>query len=118
MSMVEPFYIELGRLIEDLRTKKKMSKAALGRRLQPELSRASIANIESGKQRVLVHTLVEIANALEVEVSELIPSRKQTKKTLRDKLVPIEEIVNALRDEGIPRNTIIEIRQTIEGNKI
>ncbi len=117
MSTVEPFYIELGHLIEDIRTKKKMSKAALGRRLQPELSRASIANIEGGKQRVLAHTLVEIANALEVELSELIPVRKQKKKTSPSDLVPIEEIVDTLREEGIPRNIIREIRETIEGDK-
>ncbi|MCI0393111.1 MAG: helix-turn-helix domain-containing protein [Acidobacteria bacterium] len=117
MNAVEPFYVELGHLIEDVRTKRKLSKAALGRRLQPELSRASIANIESGKQRVLVHTLIEIANALDVELSELIPARKQKKKTSQGKLVPIEEIVDTLRDEGIPRNTIKEIRETIEGDK-
>jgi transcriptional regulator with XRE-family HTH domain len=117
MSTVEPFYLELGHLIGEIRTKKKLSKAALGRRLQTKLSRASVANIESGKQRVLVHTLVEIANALEVELSELVPIQKQKKATSQEKPVPIEEIVGQLRGQGIPRDTIKEIKETIKGDK-
>lgn len=117
MSTVEPFYTELGHLIGEIRIKKKLSKAALGRQLQPELSRASVANIESGKQRVLVHTLVEIANALEVELSEIVPIKKQKKTTSQDKTVPIEEITDKLREQGIPGDTIKEIEEKIKGDE-
>ncbi len=37
------------------------------------LSRASIANIENGKQRVLLHQLFQFADALQVSLSDLIP---------------------------------------------
>ncbi len=37
------------------------------------LSRISIVNIEQGKQKVQLHTLLEIAALLQVQVSELIP---------------------------------------------
>ncbi len=39
------------------------------------LSRASIANIENGKQRVFLHQLLQFADALGVEVSTLVPMK-------------------------------------------
>lgn len=38
------------------------------------LSRASIANIELGRQKVFLHHVPQIASALGVELSELIPT--------------------------------------------
>lgn len=39
------------------------------------LSRSSIANIETGKQRVALHLFLEIAQALKVEAKELLPAQ-------------------------------------------
>jgi transcriptional regulator with XRE-family HTH domain len=39
------------------------------------MTRASIANIESGKQRVYAHTLIEIARALDTSLHELLPEQ-------------------------------------------
>ena len=50
-----------------------MTQAQLGLALVPPSTRASIANIENGKQRVLVHTLVQLARTLETKVEKLIP---------------------------------------------
>jgi transcriptional regulator with XRE-family HTH domain len=38
------------------------------------LNRSSIANIESGKQRVLLHQVLQFAEALHVTFGELLPS--------------------------------------------
>jgi transcriptional regulator with XRE-family HTH domain len=38
------------------------------------LNRSSIANIESGKQRVLLHQVLQFAEALHVTLGELLPS--------------------------------------------
>ena len=73
---IQPFYSELGRRIREIRNKKKMTQEALGQLLDPQVTRASIANIETGTQRVLSHTLVQLAYHLEVSVSELLPSSK------------------------------------------
>ncbi len=43
----------------------------LGKMLNPTMTRASIANIEAGKQRVLAHTLVDLANALQLTLDDL-----------------------------------------------
>lgn len=71
-ATIEPFYLELGRKIQDLRAKRGITQEELGRRLTPSVTRASIANIESGKQRVYTHTLIDIAHALEVSILELL----------------------------------------------
>jgi transcriptional regulator with XRE-family HTH domain len=52
-----------------------MTQQQLGLSLQPPATRASVANIESGKQRVLAHTLVQLAAALEAEVADLLTFR-------------------------------------------
>jgi transcriptional regulator with XRE-family HTH domain len=37
------------------------------------LTRASVANMESGRQKILVHHLVTLAAALDTEISSLLP---------------------------------------------
>lgn len=77
MKRVEPFYTEVGQRIQALRNENGMSQEQLGRQLIPPVTRASIANIESGKQRVLAHTLVQLAEALKVELGALLPGARQ-----------------------------------------
>ena len=69
---IEPFYVELGRRIQQIRAELGMTQEALGQLLHPPVTRASIANLEIGKQRVLAHTLVQIAKALEVSLQDLV----------------------------------------------
>jgi len=71
---IEVFYEALGTNIQAARNRLKMTQAQLGLALVPPSTRASIANIENGKQRVLVHTMVQLARALETKVEKLIPS--------------------------------------------
>lgn len=71
-ARIEPFYVYLGQRIQFLRNRKNLTQGDLGGRLDPPTTRASIANIEAGKQRVLAHTLLQIAKALEIEVPELL----------------------------------------------
>lgn len=42
------------------------------------LSRSSIANIETGKQRVALHLFLDIALALKVDPKELLPAQSVT----------------------------------------
>lgn len=70
---IESFYIDLGRRIQTLREERLLTQEKLGRMLHPSMTRASVANIEGGKQRVLAHTLVSIASALKIALGDLIP---------------------------------------------
>ena len=70
-TKLEEFYGMLGQRIRTLRQQKALTQEQLGNRLTPTVTRASIANIETGKQRVLAHTLVQLSHALEVSVDDL-----------------------------------------------
>jgi len=71
-SEAEAFYKILGQRIHDLRNRRKFTQEQLGALIVPSLTRASIANIEAGKQGVLIHTFVSIARALTVAPEELL----------------------------------------------
>jgi transcriptional regulator with XRE-family HTH domain len=74
-TIVEPFYLELGRRLQSAREKAGLSQQDVANRLSPPVTRASIANIENGKQRVLCHTLVDLGRILEMSVVNLMGAR-------------------------------------------
>jgi transcriptional regulator with XRE-family HTH domain len=74
VAATEEFYRQLGVRVEEARRRRGLTQAALGKRLSPPQTRASISNIEKGTQRVLAHTLVQLATALDVPLTELTPA--------------------------------------------
>lgn len=66
------FYRQVGARVHAARGKD-LSQDALA--LAIGLTRSSISNIEKGRQKLLLHTLVDIADALKVEPAALLPSR-------------------------------------------
>jgi transcriptional regulator with XRE-family HTH domain len=96
----QAFYESVGRLIREERkgqecTQEKLAKAT-------SLSRVSITNIESGKQRVPLHTLADIAEALKVPIEKLIPSGKVSFRTIRQKVdtKEIERLARTFFDDS------------------
>jgi transcriptional regulator with XRE-family HTH domain len=84
---LEDFYADLGRRLRALRDRKRLTQQQLGARLNPPVTRASIANIETGKQRVLAHTLLQLADAVGVSLNELLPlTTADDDESLRDEL--------------------------------
>jgi transcriptional regulator with XRE-family HTH domain len=67
------FYEEVGRRVRDARKRRKptLTQDELGKLVG--LTRTSITNLEHGRQKCLIHTLAEIASALHVEPSSLLP---------------------------------------------
>ena len=61
----DQIYKYLGRRIKDLRKGLHQTQEQLAK--QVGISRASLANIESGRQQLLVHHLFSLANALQLE---------------------------------------------------
>jgi len=68
----EALYRVFGRRLRELRELKHVPQQELA--TLSGLNRSSIANIESGKQRVLLHQVLQFAEALHVTVGELVPS--------------------------------------------
>ena len=70
----EQIYELMGKLIRSRRKKLNLTQDDLARRVN--LMRTSITNIEKGRQKIQVHTLFDLAAALEVDPVTLIPSLK------------------------------------------
>lgn len=73
---IEPVYAEIGKRVRRARTKLGLTQKSLSEVI--DLSRTSIANIERGEQRFMVHSLFELAAALHVPVFRLLPGEPQT----------------------------------------
>ena len=67
----EAIYRFFGRRLRELRERKHVPQEELA--ALSGLTRSSIANIESGRQRVLLHQLLRFAEALNVEIDALVP---------------------------------------------
>lgn len=72
MADNQSFYQELGRRIKDARKKGHLTQEALATKVS--LTRTTVTNIEKGRQQLLVHTLVDIADALNVTPEFLLPT--------------------------------------------
>lgn len=66
------FYEGLGRRISATRKSRGLTQEELADRVR--LTRTSITNIEKGRQKVLSHLLVELSDALNVPLSDLLPT--------------------------------------------
>ena len=77
MADFDELYRELGRKIRQARERhgQKLSQDALASRLG--ISRASVVNIEGGRQRAPLHLLWQIAELLGTDLTKLIPSREE-----------------------------------------
>lgn len=69
---MQRLYVQFGARVLELRKLKKLSQSELGNRA--ELSRATIATIESAGQSVSLEQVYKICLALEAELSDLLPS--------------------------------------------
>ena len=103
----EPFYEILGQRIREGRTRQGLTQERLGKLLQPPATRASIANIEKGSQRVLAHTLVQLATALKIEIGELArPSeRKPASK--------VSTVSRQLAKAALPSATLEQLKREL-----
>lgn len=73
----DPRYAAFGEAMAVRRKKLKLNQATLAARVG--LSRASIANIERGRQNVLLHHACDIAEALGLsQVGDLLPAEAKT----------------------------------------
>lgn len=73
MTDHQGFYEEVGRRIRDARKRRKPPLTQQGLADLVSLTRTSITNVEKGRQKFLLHTLADIAAALQVDPASLLP---------------------------------------------
>lgn len=96
---LEAFYIQLGKHIRDARMKADISQDVLAQQLG--LTRASIVNIEKGRQRPMIHTILELAVILNTNFNSLIPgaSNNSVEKRQTEPAGIVDDFANIISDE-------------------
>lgn len=79
-------YQAVGRRVRQAREGRRMTQEALAKRIK--MTRTSITNIERGRQKLLLHTLMDIASALSVEPSVLLPARSSASEEQIEAALP------------------------------
>src|SRR3954471_14565960 len=85
---IEAIYADVGALIRVARESMGMSQAMLGEQLKPPMTRASVANMENGKQRIMLHSLIQIARTLDMTLDVLttaVPVVAKKKRSIAQK---------------------------------
>jgi transcriptional regulator with XRE-family HTH domain len=86
------FYTGIGQKVKDARERCGLTQEELASQIS--LSRTSITNIEKGRQKIMLHTLIEIAIALSVTADSLLPEIDLNQKNNLDerlKLLPLNK---------------------------
>lgn len=96
---VEPVYRTIGAIIRSKRRRLEWSQEKLAQHLR--ISRATLANIETGRQRVLVHQLYTFAAALETKPEELLPPLVASSPATARARLPIPNGLNPQQKEQI-----------------
>lgn len=102
----QTIYLTFGKAVATRRRKLELTQAELAARAG--ISRASLANIESGRQSVLLHHLYGLADALQLDkVADLLPSLPKAQ--------PEEDVgMFLLSDESVTPLGKAQIRDLIE----
>lgn len=95
--MEDILYIEIGKLIKKARTHKGLTQQELSDSVN--LTRASIANLERGNQKISIYALYEIADALKVSPQSLLPEPEKLKEPKSNLYVDFEELKNHLSSD-------------------
>jgi transcriptional regulator with XRE-family HTH domain len=91
------FYVDLGAIIRDERIAANVTQESLAEAVG--LSRTSIVNIEAGRQGIALHRLFDIADALEVPFTALVPRSDdgETIGHLRKRVRDLEAVLDRVR---------------------
>ncbi len=98
-------YSFIGNQIKKFREKANLTQDSLAKAIA--VSRASLANYESGKQSIYISDLYKIADTLKIEIKEILPTVQEIKsKSLPEKI--LEEAENLTEKEKKEIKLIIE----------
>jgi|CXWL01.1.fsa_nt_gi transcriptional regulator with XRE-family HTH domain len=99
----EAVYEEIGKRIQKARTRQVPRKTQLQLAKAVGLERTSITNIEHGRQKILLHTFLRIASALDVSPETLLPNTSR-------------ETTGSGFNQSLPEGLPVQERRFIEGS--
>jgi transcriptional regulator with XRE-family HTH domain len=105
-NRIDSFYAAVGKKVRTARSEVGLSQTALADRIG--FKRASIANLEAGRQRIALHLFVLIAQALGMEPASLLPDISILDHT---SLIAMEDLNEQLI--GAPESTQEFVRGTV-----
>lgn len=85
-------YRDIGKTVRVRRGNMELKQEVLAARVG--ISRATLANIETGRQGVLVHQLYELAKQLDLDPGDLLPSVAAKRSTEKSEALPLPGNLN------------------------
>ena len=92
-------YETFGAQVRERRTAMGLTQLELAARIK--LTRGSVANIEAGRQSVLLHQFLDIANALVMNPAQLLPEAEEAPSSRENGEMP-EAVRNAVQEIRSP----------------
>jgi transcriptional regulator with XRE-family HTH domain len=109
MPSIEGFYRQLGSAVRRRRLERGLTQSDVAARVVPAVTRASIANLELGHQRVLAHTLMQLSEILDVPVVDLLSG---SPAAASDWAGVVAALQSALK---LPRTRAVRLARRLEG---
>jgi transcriptional regulator with XRE-family HTH domain len=94
-------YAHIGALIKTRRKHFRLTQEKLASQLV--ISRASLANIETGRQKILVHQLYGLAAALEMSPADFLPPAAESQSVIKSTDLPLPAGLKPQQKEQIAR---------------
>lgn len=111
---LKDLYSIIGQRIRDCRDRLELTQADLSR--HTGINRATLSNIESGKQQVSLHSLYLIAEALQKEVSYFLPTVKEINILTEEHRDYLAEKMEEQNLDDLTKNTILHLLNKKSGN--
>ena len=96
-----PIYVHIGSIIRSRRKALRLTQEMLASRLS--ISRGGLANIETGRQNILVHQLYDFASQLNLEPSDFLPVMPREGSRLDQADLPLPTDLKKSQKEQIAR---------------
>lgn len=101
LMSVDPIYRHIGTIIKARRKTLNMKQEVLAGILG--ISRGSLANVEIGRQGVLVHQLYKFADALKLKINDLLPLTDNGTPTAERTMLPLPDDLKVQQKEQVAR---------------
>jgi len=111
-----PIYKEIGAIIRAKRKKLGLKQENLASELR--ISRGSLANIETGRQNILVHQLYNYAKALQLKPVDLLPTSVDDDLKVDRTELPLPDYLKGRQKEQVARLFMQETTKTKQEKEI